>query len=189
MAFKKPNKDNLKKLDELTKLYPNFESTKDIKISDKTVYISAVDEDFLHLFAVGCNFTVRSYLHTGKALQQVLDHGVGLGLIGVGIELDGVLFDHDGCLDAHDHSLLEQDGIGVHGDHTHVDVAAILTNRDMLDQVVVAQVGETQQVLARLHTLDVEYTIHVGGSSLDHCAIFCRPEQPYGCLHEFGGVL
>ena len=48
MAFKKPNKDNLKKLDELTKLYPNFESTKDIKISDKTVYISAVKNGYYH---------------------------------------------------------------------------------------------------------------------------------------------
>jgi hypothetical protein len=48
MAFKKPNKDNLKNLDELTKLCPNFESTEDIKISDKTVYISAVKNGYYH---------------------------------------------------------------------------------------------------------------------------------------------
>ena len=112
-----------------------------------------------------------------------------MGLISIGIKLDSVFLDHDGAFDTHDHSLLEQDGVGVHGDYAHIDVAAVITNRDMLDQVIVAQEGEPQQVLAGLNALDVEYTIHVGGSSLNHCAVFCSHEQPHGCFHELGGVL
>ena len=149
----------------------------------------AIDKDFLHLLAVGGNLAVGTHFDARQALKQVLDHSVGLGLIGVGIELDGVLLDRDGALETHDDSLLEHDGVRIHGDHADVDVAAVIADRHVLDDIVVAQIGEAQQVLARLDALDVEDAVQVGRGTLDQAAVLGGFEQSHCCLDELGGVL
>ena len=149
----------------------------------------AVDEDFLHLLAVGRDFAVAAHLDARQALEQVLDHGIGLGLIGVGIEFNGVLLDRDGALESHNHGLLEHDGVRVHLNHTDVHVAAILADGHVLDDIVVAQIGEAQQVLAGLDTLDVEDTVHVCRGALDHGAILISHEQFDGSFNQLGRVL
>ena len=149
----------------------------------------AVDENLFHLLAVGGDLAVTADLDAGQTLQEVLDHSVGLRLIGVGIELNGVLLDGDGALDAHDDRLLEHDAVEIHLDGTHVDVAAILAHGDVLDDVVVAHIGAAQQVLAGLDTLDVEHAVHVGRRALDKGAVLIGLKQLYSRLDEFGGVL
>ena len=149
----------------------------------------AVDENLAHLLAVGGDFAVTAHLNARQTLEQVLDHGIGLCLIGVGIEFDGVLLDDDGALDAHDDCLLEHNGIGIHLDHTDIHVTTVLTDGDVLDNIVVAQIREAQQVLARLDALDVENAVHVGRGSLDQSAVFGCFEQPHGRFDKLGGVL
>ena len=149
----------------------------------------AVDEDFLHLLAVGRDFAVAAHFNARQALEQVLDHGIGLGLVGIGVELDGVFLDRDRAFESHDHGLLKHNRVGIHLDHAHVHVAAVLTDGHVLDDIVVAQIGEAQQVLAGLDALDVEHAVHVGRGSLDHGAVLIGHEQPDARLNELGRVL
>ena len=149
----------------------------------------AVDEDLFHFLAIGGDLAIGAHLDARQALEQVLDHGIGLGLIGVGIELDGILLDRDGALDAHNDGLLEHDGVRIHLDHADVDIPAILADGDVLDHVVVAQIGEAQQVLAGLDALDIENTVEVGGSPLDKRAVLTGLEQSHRRLDELGRVL
>ena len=69
----------------------------------------AVDENLGHFLALGCDFAVGAHFHARKTLEQVFDHGVGLGLVGVGIIFHRVLFHRDFGLYAHYGSLFKHD--------------------------------------------------------------------------------
>ena len=154
-----------------------------------TEELLAVDENLFHFLAVGGDLAVTAHLDARQTLEQVLDHGIGLGLIGVGIEFDGILLDNDGTLHAHDHRLLEHDGVGVHLHHADVHVPAVCADSDVLDDVIITHIREAQQVFASLDTLDVEYTVIVGRRSLDHGAVLVRHEKFDRCAKKFGGIL
>ena len=149
----------------------------------------AVDKDFLHFLAIGRDLAVTAHFHAGQTLQEVLDHGIGLGLIGIGIELYGVFLNDNRALDTHNNGLLKHDGIGIHRHHADIDVATILTHTDVLNRVIVTKVREFQQVMTRLHPLNIEYTVKVGGSTLDHRAVLVGPQQSHGGFNKGRSVL
>ena len=144
----------------------------------------AVNQYLLHLLAVSGNFTVAAHFHAGQALEQVLNHGIGLSLVGVGIKFHGVFLDGNGCLDAHHHGLLEQNGVIGHLYHTHIHVAAVAAHAHALDHVVVAYVAELQVVVSGLHFLDVKHAVLVGHHAFHQCAVLVGLEQLHSGLNE-----
>ena len=70
----------------------------------------AVDKDFCNFLTVGGDFSVGVHFHSGKSLEQFLDHGVGLGLVAVGVELHGIGHHLDGGFHSHGRNLSEAYG-------------------------------------------------------------------------------
>ena len=148
----------------------------------------AVDEYLLDLFAIGGDLAVAAHLHAGQALEQVLNHGIGLGLVGVGVKLDGVLLDRDGGLHADDGCLLEHDGAGLESHHAHVDIATIVANGHTVRGLVIAHVAELDDISSGLDVLEVKHSVEVGRCSLDKCAVLLCLDQSDSGFHELGGV-
>ncbi len=127
----------------------------------------AVDEYFCDFFAVVGDFSFGVDFYAGEAFKQVLDHGVGLCLVGVGVEFDGVFHHLYGCLDAHYGGFFEGDGVFLHLYGACGKVFAVDAHGTVYG--VVAYVGGFEDVSSVFDVGECEAAVVVGEHAFYGC--------------------
>ena len=130
----------------------------------------AVDQKFGHGLAVGGDGAVGADFNARHTLQQVLYHGVHLGLVAVGIIFYGVLFYGNFGFHAHHGGFFEHDGAWRHGYFAQRKAAA-LRHGDGSAHVVIAQISHLQHIFAGCAHGNGERAVDVRGGSVHECAV------------------